>query len=333
MLTLADSWVWDFWLADDGETFHVYFLHAPRSLGDPDLRHVNARIGHATSTDLTTWTQHPDALQPGAPGSVDDVATWTGSVVRDPSGGWRMFYTGLAHHGAGHVQRITSATSQDLITWQKDASFTLAPDGHWYAIGADVAAGDETGDTWRDPWVFPDPTGHGWYMFITARAAAGPTGDDGVVGQAWSPDLLNWTLRPPLSAPGAGFQHLEVFQAEIVDGRAVLLFSCLPGQTTQSRRQRDGAAGTWALAADDLLGPFDTTAARPLTDNRFYSARLIRNRSGQWVLLAFLDEGPNGFVGALSDPMPVQWSGDDLTLTPELGLSSDQTNEPVSNSF
>ena len=37
-----------------------------------------------------------------------------------------------------------------------------------------MTAGDETGDTWRDPWVFPDPAGDGWHMLITARAAAGP---------------------------------------------------------------------------------------------------------------------------------------------------------------
>ena len=51
-------WVWDFWLADDGEQYHMFFLHAPRALGDPDLRHRSARIGHATSTDLRTWTSH-----------------------------------------------------------------------------------------------------------------------------------------------------------------------------------------------------------------------------------------------------------------------------------
>ena len=312
MLTLTDSWVWDFWLADDGEQFHIFFLHAPRTLGNPDLRHVNARVGHATSPDLVDWTRVADALAPGEPGSVDDVATWTGSVVPDPAGGWRMFYTGLAQHGQGHVQRITSATSPDLLTWTKDPSWLLAPDGEWYAIGADVAAGDETGDTWRDPWVFADPDGDGWHMLITARAAGGPHRDDGVVGHAWSPDLRAWTLRPPLSRPGAGFQHLEVFQVEVVDGRAVLLFSCLPGQTTPDRLSRDGAGGTWIVPANDVVGPFDATRARPLTDNRHYSARLVQDRAGRWVMLAFLDDGPDGFVGSISDPYPVRWLGDDL---------------------
>jgi beta-fructofuranosidase len=31
MLSLADYWIWDSWIADDGETYHLYFLQAPRS--------------------------------------------------------------------------------------------------------------------------------------------------------------------------------------------------------------------------------------------------------------------------------------------------------------
>ena len=34
MLALPDSWVWDFWTADDGELFHLFYLHAPKSLGN-----------------------------------------------------------------------------------------------------------------------------------------------------------------------------------------------------------------------------------------------------------------------------------------------------------
>jgi beta-fructofuranosidase len=86
-------WVWDFWVADDGALFHLFYLHAPASLGDPDLRHRNARIGHATSTDLTDWTDHGTVLEPGAAGDLDASATWTGSVVRADDGSWRMFYT------------------------------------------------------------------------------------------------------------------------------------------------------------------------------------------------------------------------------------------------
>ena len=55
MLRLPGAWLWDFWLADDGDRYHLYFLQAPRALGDPGLRHVNARVGHAVSADLVDW--------------------------------------------------------------------------------------------------------------------------------------------------------------------------------------------------------------------------------------------------------------------------------------
>ena len=67
MLRLPDDWVWDSWVADDGETYHLYFLKAPRALEDPSRRHARAVIGHATSTDLVDWTDR------GRPAASDVV--------------------------------------------------------------------------------------------------------------------------------------------------------------------------------------------------------------------------------------------------------------------
>ena len=84
-------WVWDFWLADDGERFHLFFLKASRALLDPERRHRRASIGHAVSEDLRSWTELADALVADDAPAPDDLATWTGSVVRGPDGRWRMF--------------------------------------------------------------------------------------------------------------------------------------------------------------------------------------------------------------------------------------------------
>ena len=56
MLRLPDDWVWDSWIAQDGVTYHLYYLKAPRALEDPTLRHARATIGHARSSDLVDWT-------------------------------------------------------------------------------------------------------------------------------------------------------------------------------------------------------------------------------------------------------------------------------------
>ncbi|HEX8092776.1 hypothetical protein [Jatrophihabitans sp.] len=61
MLRLPDDWVWDSWIADDGERYHLYLLRASRALLDPTLRHARATIGHASSLDLREWTYHGEA--------------------------------------------------------------------------------------------------------------------------------------------------------------------------------------------------------------------------------------------------------------------------------
>jgi beta-fructofuranosidase len=91
MLRLADAWTWDFWLAKDGDAYHVFFLRASRALSDPHRRHWRAGIGHAVSHDLRNWTLLPDALVHADPPAFDDLATWTGSVVRAPDGSWRAW--------------------------------------------------------------------------------------------------------------------------------------------------------------------------------------------------------------------------------------------------
>ncbi len=104
-LRLSDRWIWDFWFASNGDEVHVFYLQAPRSLRDQQARHHNATVGHAVSVDLSRWTVLPDGLGRGSAGSFDDLATWTGSVLRH-HGRWLMFYTRVSTVDDGLVQRI-----------------------------------------------------------------------------------------------------------------------------------------------------------------------------------------------------------------------------------
>jgi beta-fructofuranosidase len=61
---------------------------------------------------------------------------------------------------------------------------------------------------------------------------------------------------------------------------------------------------------DSTVGPFDVSRASLLADERLYSGRIIRDRSGTDVLLAFLNSTTDGdFVGTLSNPIPIGWAG------------------------
>jgi len=302
VLTLGAKWVWDFWLVDTDTEYHVFFLQSPREV-EADRRHWNTSVGHAVSTDLTTWQVLPDALTPSAEPAFDDLAVWTGSVVRGDDSTWHMFYTGLSRADHGEVQRIGVATSPDLLSWTKRGPrAVLSSDDRWYEQYA-VSGRPEA---WRDPWVFRDPDGPGWHMLITAAAPDIEAGQQGVIGHARSTDLRSWQVQPPLSAPGSGFGQLEVPQLAVVDSGPVLLFSCLGSELPVARREAGGAGGVWALRPDSLLGPYDVAKATRLTDESLYVGKLVQRREGQWVLLAFLNEDADGaFVGSISDPMPV----------------------------
>lgn len=311
--TLDTHWVWDFWLADDGDLFHLYYLHAPKSLGDQHLRHRNAIVGHAVSTDLIHWDDLGPVLAPGPEGSFDDTATWTGSVLRGPDGLWRMFYTGthfLADDSHANIETVGVATSNDLHQWTKSAGPIARSDGRWYEKLGDSIWPEEA---WRDPWVFADPAGEGWHMLVTARARSGDEADRGVIAHATSADLQTWTVQPPLSSPGAGFKHLEVPQVVTIDSRTLLLFSCDSPALAGARAGDVG--GIWAVEVDSIVGPYDVAAARLIAPEHLYSGRAIQDRSGRWVLLAFENSTHDGgFVGALSDPFPIAWGASTIEL-------------------
>ena len=305
MLRLADDWVWDSWIADDGELYHLFFLKAPRALRDPALRHTAARVGHATSSDLVDWTIHDDALAP-ASGHWDDLAIWTGSVQRGDDGVWRLYYSALSTSpGLGtDDQRIGVAQSDDLFAWRRVGDAPLiAPDSRWYRT---LAGTGGYSCTWRDPFVFADPDGAGWHMLITARARGVPVQRAGVLAHARSADMLAWELQPPLSRP-AGFGELEVAQVRIVEGRPLLVFTCQPERQADEQIARFGRFATWYVLGDSLTGAWDVSAALPFeAEPRLTAAPLVRRREGDWAFLGFRStelSGPPSLE--IVDPIPV----------------------------
>jgi beta-fructofuranosidase len=303
VLRLPDHWMWDSWIADDGERYHLFFLKAPRSLGDAGLRHTAAIVGHATSTDLTRWEVQEDALVP-APGRWDDLALWTGSIVRGDDGVWRFFYTALSTtpgHGT-RDQRIGLAESDDLATWRRVGDRPLlVPDPRWYGTLPEDPAASET---WRDPFVYRDADG--WHMLISARAPDALRLRDAVLGHARSDDLRHWHLEPPLTAP-AGFGQLEVPQVRLVDGRPLLVITCHPEEQSPEQVARYGPHSTWYVLGDSLSGPWDIDSARPFeAEPKLFAAPLVQRRDGTWAFLGFRNQEAEGILSfELLDPIAV----------------------------
>ena len=301
-LRLDEHWILDQWTDRDGPRTHVFYLQASRTLGDPDLRHDHTSVGHAVSEDLRQWTILEDAFEPGAPGTFDDRAIWTGSVLR-VGDTWHLAYTGRTNADAGAVQRIAMATSPDL------ARFTRVPGGphleadpRWYES---AGAFDWHEVAWRDPWLLADPGGDGYHALITARRRDGPPATRGVLGHATSPDLRRWTVHPPLPSP-AGFGQLEVPQVVTIDGRTYLVFCVLAPEMAAERRAQDplGAGGTYIIRAPSPLGPFHLPLEAPLAPySRLYAGRLLEH-GGRWWFGGFIDRPEGEFVGAHADLEP-----------------------------
>lgn len=306
-LQIAGQWVWDFWLVQDDEgLYHVFFLHAPQTPKDPDLRHFSARIGHARSTDLTAWQVLDDAIVPGPVGAWDDVATWTGSVVAHPAGGWAMLYTGVSSRENGLVQRIGLARSDDLETWVKHPNNpVLEANPRWYELLDTEIWFDQA---WRDPWVVYDSGDHLFHAFVTARSNSGPPALRGVIGHATSLDLSDWEVGPPIRAP-QGFGYMEIPQVFSLEGRWHLLFSA-PGWA-QSASDRPKCTGTFHAISAELDGLYEERP--PLfcdADESLYGGKVIRTAAGL-ACLAFKNHSTtDGFIGELTDPMPVALAPD-----------------------
>jgi beta-fructofuranosidase len=309
MLALNDKWLWDFWLAQEGATYHMFYLQANKSLGDPELRHWNVSIGHAKSDDLMHWQVLPDALSPTANNlaAADSYTTWTGCVVRHQNT-WYMFYTGTSRIDKGLVQRVCLAQSEDLIHWQKHPANPLAQlNPAWYD-GLILEYWHDA--SFRDPWVFA--LGEQWNMLVTARANTGAPDGRGAIGHAISDDLIHWQVQKSLLAPGH-FGEMEVPQLCFINGHYYLFCSVSAKYHSAAHRAEPNCqpqTGLKYYRADNPLGPFTPEASGFLTDARhshLYSGRLVLGTDKKtWYFLAFAGYNPDGqFSGCIIDPIEV----------------------------
>lgn len=313
VLSLHDKWIWDFWLARNGDDWHIYFLQADNTLPDPELRHRNVTQGHAVSRDLINWTHLGTCLRPAAPPAWDDWTTWTGSVLQGPDGSWHLFYTGTSHAGEGMQQRIGHATSPDMHSWQRVGSgLALDLDGPNAEHYEEYTPGHWHDRAMRDPWVIANPEGDGWLMYFTARVPgrAEPNAG-GAVGFATSPDLYEWTLQKPVYDSG-DFGQLEVPQVFKHGKHWYMTFCTAAEHWSEAYRRKNPqvpVTGSHYLISDHHLGPWRTPDA-PFLDGRNpckrYAGKIVEI-GGKLFIMGFLYYDEQGrFIGKVSDPVALR---------------------------
>ncbi len=175
-------------LIQTGGRVHMFYQHNPAGLVPQ-----NIAWGHASSTDLWSWQDHPLALTP-EPGGPDQDGCYSGcAVVAD--GRPRLLYTGV--NGEHQLPCLAEAADSDLIRWTRDRCnpvIATTPPGEAVRAFRDHSA-------WRN--------GSAWYQVV----GGGLADRGGALFLYRSADLRHW-------------QYVGVFAAAADYGLAGAIWEC-----------------------------------------------------------------------------------------------------------
>jgi beta-fructofuranosidase len=293
VLTVPHFHLGDSWYCVAGDRIHCFFLICPDTLP----RHTAWDIGHASSSDLRTWTYHGIVLRRGHAGAWDGVCLATGSVLRRGRRFW-MAYTG---NWFGPQPAVGLAVSSDLRDWKKiPANPVTTVDERYYTA---ESCGQRRFPHWRDPFLF-EVAGDVYQLVCAAAAAA--DGAAGTVGAARSRDMMTWELMPPLDVEPFA-EELECPQVVSAGGRHYLVFSTPAGLLLSDPAPGSDRVGNmYSMVGETALGPFRVHDPEPLfpagMSDRPYAGRIVPVNGSHYLLgTIWSDAGDR-----ISDPIPVE---------------------------
>jgi hypothetical protein len=239
------------------EAAPLYFAGEVPGVGDPNPFFENGTYSvfylqnqgrhpwfMSQTSDLRTWSAPVEAVPVGEAGTPD-YWTGSGSVVADPEGGYRLYYTG--HNPEARPKEVTMEARAE----------TLA--GPWTKVPETTFAGLPSYDEWdfRDPFVFWNAEAEAWWMLMTTRQAG-----QAAIGLYTSPDLGAWTATEPLYTEESPL-NLEVPDLFTEGEDWYLIYS----------DQRDNSRQVRYLTAADSTGPYDYGPYDALDGRGFYAGK------------------------------------------------------------
>ena len=166
MLRLDDYYIWDSWMADDGDLYHLFFLQAPRSLGSPGAaapqRDGRARHLAATWSTGTTWASASARRSRAGTTWRSGPARWSATAATGGCSTPRSTREATASTTSGSARRspTTCTTGPGSATSRRPpatpAGTRRSP--HTPPPEPYLAPLEGRSETWRDPLVFPTPT-------------------------------------------------------------------------------------------------------------------------------------------------------------------------------
>ena len=301
--------LWDSWLIKDNNKFHIFYLQAAPSK-DPKERHDSyITIGHAVSDDLTHWKELPVALRPGESDSWDNLALWTGSVIKK-DGKYFIFYTGRNKNADKKwIQKIGLAISYDLIKWDKSKNNPILEAQKYYYIDNQKNKLGKIG-AWRDPFVLQDPKSHKYYMTISAREKNKGREYNGCVAIAESNNLVDWKILPPIFSPGI-YDEIETTQVIFHKGFCYLFFSTHASNYEPEFAEINGSfGGLHCYYSKNLLGgykPVNNNGVVLGNEDEMYDVRLLHDKSDDFFGIGWLNKTrKEKFSGKLTLPLKIK---------------------------
>lgn len=316
------EYVTDFCLVKRADRFHLFHIRGERWTWPVGYRELD--LGHATSTDLHTWTPHDPVLPAGPAGAWDESGNWAPDII-EVDGVYYCYYTGS---DSNNNQAIGLATSSDLEYWVKHPANPVVAPGPWsdQHVGKDVAG--------RDAMVFADPERKRYLLYYTATMADGRA----CLALAQSADLVQWEdLGPTYIEEDRSYNRLESAYLVPHGGRYYLFYSAKGGPKSKGFSPTafahfdivylvsDEPTGGWQKPANhELLTEWTCASEHPTFDGVTY-------------MLYIVQEEINGIWGAsvLSDPKRLEWQEDGTvrvrehlpaTVTRHLLFDSGQTS-------
>ncbi len=297
--TAPHNWLNDpngFYNADG--VYQLFYQYNPNGAQWGDIH-----WGHATSTDLVTWTDLPIALAP-TPGGPDEGGCWSGAAVVH-EGVPTLLYTGVRN---GDQRPCLAVSHDNWVTWEKYADnpvIATPPEG----VGS---------QDFRDHVIWRE--GDDWYQLI----GAGFAGIGGATLLYRSRDLRTWDYLHPLYhrphtelepvPTGTMWECPDFFP---LGDKHVLVISVWSEDDT----------GYTAYMVGDYRDHRFTPDSFHVLDygrNRFFAPQSLKDESGRRVMMGWVREDRRpaaqiraGWSGAMSLPRVLALRPDGrLSLTP-----------------